>query len=106
MIVKKKFNVYDTVRINKTTNVFKKGNYLWSTELFKVAKILDTKPITYCLRDIKYEEILGGFYDYQQQKVRNTSYIYQIEMILKTRTRRGKKQLFVRWPGYSSDFDS
>ena len=73
IVKKKKFNVGDTVRINRTTNVFEKGNYLWSTELFKEAKNLDTKPITYRLRDIKYEEILGGFYDYEQQKVRNNS---------------------------------
>jgi len=103
---KNKFNVGDTVRINRTTNVFEKGNYLWSTELFKVAKILDTKPITYRLRDTKDEEILGGFYDYELQKVKNASEIYQIEKILKTRTRGGKKQLLVRWLGYNSDFDS
>jgi hypothetical protein len=41
-IVKKKFNVGYTVQINRPINVFEKGNYLWSTELFKVAKILDT----------------------------------------------------------------
>ena len=102
----KKFNVGDTVRINRTTNVFEKGNYLWSTELFKVAKILDTKPITYRLPDAKDKEILGGFYDCELQKVKNNSEIYQIEKILKTRTRRGKKQLLVRWLGYNSDFDS
>ena len=105
-IVKKKFNVCDTVRINRTNNVFEKGNHLWSTELFKVAKILDTKPITHRLRDNKDEDILGGFYDYELQKVKNNSEIYQIEKILKTRTRRGKKQLLVRWLGYNSDFDS
>ena len=103
---KKKFNVGDTVRINRTTNIFEKGNYLWSTELFKVSKILDTIPITYRLRDTKDDEILGGFYEYELQKVRNTSEIYQIEKILKSRTRRGKKQLLVRWLGYNSDFDS
>ena len=45
--VKKKFNVGDTVRINRTTNIFEKGNCLWTTELFKVSKILDTEPMTY-----------------------------------------------------------
>ena len=103
---KKKFNVGDTVRINRTTNIFEKENYLWSTELFKVSKILDTIPITYRLRDTKDDEILGGFYEYELQKVRNTSEIYQIEKLLKSRTRRGKKQLLVRWLGYNSDFDS
>ena len=105
-VKKKKFNVGDTVRINRTTNVFEKGNYLWSTDLFKVAKILDTKPITYRLRDTKDEEILCGFYDYELQKVKTNSEIYQIEKILKTLTRRGRKQLLVRWLGYNSDFDS
>ena len=77
-VKKKKFNVGDTVWINRTTNVFEKGNYLWSTELFKVAKFLDTKPITYRLRDTKDEEIFGDFYDYELQKVKNNSEIYQI----------------------------
>ena len=70
-----------------------------------MAKILDTKPITYRLRDTKDEEILGGFYDYELQKVKNTG-IYQIENILKTRTHRGMKQLLVCWLGYNSDFNS
>jgi hypothetical protein len=71
-----------------------------------VTKILDTKPITYRLRDTKDEEILRGFYDYELHKVKNNSEIYQIEKILKSRTRKGKKQLLVRWLGYNSDFDS
>ena len=59
---KKKFNIGDTVRINRTTNIFEKGNYLWSTELFKVSKILDTTPTTYRLGDTKDDEILGCLY--------------------------------------------
>ena len=46
-----------------------------------MSKILDTIPITYRLRDTKDDEILGGFYEYELQKVRNTSEIYQIEKI-------------------------
>ena len=67
--VKKKFNVGDTVRINRTTNIFEKVNYLWSTELFKVSKILDTEPTTYRLRDTKDDESLGDFYEYELQKL-------------------------------------
>jgi hypothetical protein len=37
-----------------------------------VSKFLDTKPITYRLRDMKDDEILGGFYDYELQKVGNS----------------------------------
>jgi hypothetical protein len=71
----KKFNVGDAVRINRTRNIFENGNYLWSTEIFKVSKILDTKPITYRLRDMKDEEILGVIYDYELQKFKNTGLI-------------------------------
>jgi hypothetical protein len=31
---KKKFDIGDTVRINRTRHIFEKGNYLWSTEFF------------------------------------------------------------------------
>ena len=61
--------------------------------------------MTYRLRDSKDDEILGGFYDYELQKVKDSG-IYQIEKVLKTRTRGGKKQLLVRWLGYNSEFDS
>jgi hypothetical protein len=67
----KKFNAGDTVLINRTSNIFEKGNYLWSTELFKVSKVLDTKPVTYHLRDIRDEEILGGLYEYELRKVKS-----------------------------------
>jgi len=33
-VVKKKFNTGDTVRINRLSIIFGKGNYLWPTELF------------------------------------------------------------------------
>ena len=76
-VLKKKFNVGDTVQINRTSDIFEKGNYLWSTELFNVSKVLDTKAVTYRLHDMKDEEILGG---YELQKVKITG-MYQIEKI-------------------------
>jgi hypothetical protein len=49
-----------------------------------VSKVLDTKPVTNWLRNTKDEEILSGFYDYELQKVKNNSKIYQIEKKLKS----------------------
>ena len=46
----------------------KRKNFLWFNERFKVSKILDTKPVTYRLRDTKDKDILGGFYDYEFHK--------------------------------------
>ena len=77
---------------------------MWSSEPYKVSKVIGTKPITYILRDMKNEEILHGFYEYELQTVKNG--IYQIEKILRSRTRKVKRQLLVRRLGYNSDFYS
>jgi hypothetical protein len=90
-VKKKKFNVGYTVRINRTSNIFEKGNY--------------TKHVTHRLRDMKDEEILGSFCEYELQKIKNKR-VYQIEKILKSRSSKGNRQLLVRWLGYDSDFDS
>ena len=60
-VVNSKFNVGVAVQINRTSYVFEEGNYLWSNELFKVSKALDTKPVTYRLRNMKDDEILDSF---------------------------------------------
>ena len=75
------------------------------TELFKVSKVLEIKPVTYHLRDTKDDEILGGFYECELQKVK-TSEINQIEMTIISQTRKGMRQLLVLWVGYKSEFDS
>ena len=59
-----KINIGCTVRINQTTNSLEKENYLWTTELFKVSKVLDTKLITCPLCDMNDEQSFDGFYDY------------------------------------------
>ncbi|XP_065572725.1 uncharacterized protein LOC136035056 [Artemia franciscana] len=104
-VVKNKFNVGDTVRINRKTNIFEKGNYLRSTELFKVSKVLDTKPVTYRLPFMKDDKILGSFYVYELQEGKNNGK-YQIGNKLKGRTCKNKRQLLVRRLGYNSDFNS
>ena len=58
---KKKFNLGDTVRKNRASNIFEKGNHLWSSELFKMSKIPDNTPMTYRLCDMKDDKILGVF---------------------------------------------
>ena len=101
---KEKFYVGDTVQINRTTNIFEMGNYLWSTKLFKASRVTENKPVTYSHRGIKDDEGLGGFYDYELQTLKSSG-MYYIEKLLKIRTYRGKRQLFLRWLGYNSDFD-
>ena len=50
-------NFDNTVQISRISYIFEKRKYLLSTELFKVSKILDTKPVMYRLSDMKYDEI-------------------------------------------------
>ena len=103
---KKKFNFGDIVRINRTSNIFEKLNFLWFTELFKMSKILDTKPLKILnVDDTARVTRFSVFFYYELQKVKNNE-MYQIEKILKSCTCRGKGQLLVRWLGYDSEFDS
>ena len=84
---------------------FFKVDYLWSIEIFKEFRILDTTPTTYPLSHMKDDEILSDFYHYKFRKDKNTE-IYHIENILKNGAHRGKRQLIVRWLGYNSDLDT
>lgn len=59
-----KFKVGDEVLITRYRNQFTKGYFQkFTDEIFKVAKIKSTEPITYALEDLKGEKILGGFYN-------------------------------------------
>lgn len=97
-----KFRVNDYVRISKFKNIFEKGyTPNWTTEIFRVKKILPTKPITYHLSDLNDSEIRGCFYEHELQKTQNKD-IYLIERIVR---RRGNK-FFVKWLGFSDKENS
>ena len=64
-----KFKVGDYVRISKYKNIFAKGyTPNWSEEVFVVSKIKNTVPWTYIINDLNGEEIIGTFYEKEQQK--------------------------------------
>ena len=66
-----------------------------STELFKLSEVIENKPVTYFLMNIRDEEILGGFKS-ELQKVKKNNGMYQIEKTLKSQNRKGKRHyLFV-----------
>jgi hypothetical protein len=102
-----KFKVGDKVRISKYKSVFDKG-YLpnWTTELFTVSKVLNTDPITYKIKDENEEEIKGIFYEQELVKFDKQDQDFEVEKILKTRTRNKKKEYFVKWVGYPNDMNS
>jgi hypothetical protein len=63
------YKVGDFVRIYRWKNTFEKGfKQNWTTEIFRIKRIMDTNPICYKLEDLDGEDILGSFYNQQLLK--------------------------------------
>ena len=102
---KSKFNVGDRVRITKKKKQFEKGfTPNWTEELFTINKVNSTTPVTYTIEDTKGKEIQGTFYEPELQRTKQE--IYRIQKVLKKRTKNGSKEVYVKWRGYSDDFNS
>lgn len=97
-----KFKENDFVRISKHREAFAKGyTPNWSNEIFTVYKVQNTNPTTYLLRDSKGEDILGGFYTEELQKVKFPD-VYLVEKVL----RRKKDMVYVKWLGLDKSHNS
>lgn len=97
-----KFKLGDSVRISKFKKTFDKGYQInWSAEIFQIHRINLTHPITYQLKDHKNANILGCFYEFELQKVKNKN-LFLVEKILK---RRGNK-VYVKWLGFNDSENS
>lgn len=95
------------VRIDLRKKVFEKSSTAnFSEEIYIVDKILNTQPITYKIKDQLGEVLNGSFYPEQLLKTDQT--IYRIDKVIRRRVDKasGKKQMLIRWKGYSPDFDS
>ena len=102
---KPKYKINDLVRISlKRRELFDKpsGNIKWSEELFKIYKINRSNVITYQIKDMNDEIIKGIFYEKELQLSKNITGEYIIEKILKTKG----NQMYVKWRGYSNNFNS
>lgn len=97
-----KFKFGDYVRISKQREAFTKG-YMpnWSNEIFKVIDVKYTIPTTYYLKDSRNEEIKGGFYESELQKVKYPD-VYLVEKVVR---RKGNK-VFVKWLGMDKTHNS
>ena len=96
-----KFKVSNHVRISKYKNSFAKGYAPhWSEEVFVVSGIKNTVPWTYVIKDLNGEEISGSFYEKELQKTSQEK--FRIEKVL---SEKGDN-LYVKWKGYDSRFDS
>ena len=69
IITKSKFKIGDRVRIsNKKSTFSNKYKNNWSREIFVIYKINNTDPVTYSIKDLNDEKIIGSFYDYELKK--------------------------------------
>lgn len=100
--LKQKFSVNDSVRVSKYKHIFRKG-YLpsWSNEIFTIHRVMNSRPITYILRDYEGDVIEGAFYEQELMKT-NHKDTFLVEKVIR---RRGNKVL-VRWLGFDSRHDS
>ncbi len=61
---KPKFRVNDFVRVSRLKRIFTKGyEPSWSHEIYSVAEVKNTLPVTYSLKDWKGEVLKGVFYE-------------------------------------------
>ena len=96
-----KFRIGDQVRIAKLKRHFEKCyTPNWTEEVFVVDQILPTQPVTYKIRDLADEPIVGSFHEQQMQKT--TQSTFRIEKVLRKR----KGQALVKWKGYPDKFNS
>ena len=101
-----KFHIADQVRITKKKKHFEKGyTYNWMQEVFTVTEVQPTYPYTYKLEDARGEKVTGTFYEPELQLAKPQT-TFKIEKVLRKRTtKEGKKELYVKWLGYSKDFN-
>ena len=96
-----KFKVSDHVWISKYKNIFAKVyTPNRSEDLFVNKKVKNTVPWTYVISDLNDEECIGTFYEKELQKTNQRE--FRIEKIIK---KKGD-QLYVKWKGYDSSFNS
>ena len=94
------------MRIFVAKGPFAKG-YLpnWTEQIYTVSRVLNTEPEQYKLQDYHREEIRGSFYAAELQRVVPPER-YAVEKVIRTRKVRGRTQYFVKWHGYSNEFNS
>jgi hypothetical protein len=64
-----KFKVGDRVRLSEYKYTFNnKYGINWTREMFLVSKVLNTQPVTYKIKDLNNEEVIGSFYNEELQK--------------------------------------
>ena len=106
---KYKFKVNDKARISHLKYIFQREyQEKWTEEMFMITHRHSEQGIPlYRLKDFANEPVDGYFYERELQKVtKDADALFRVEKVLKTRTRKGQKEHFVKWMGWPKKFNS
>ena len=96
-----RYDLGDRVRIAKQRTPFDKGYLpMFSSELYKIDKVKKIRPNTYQLRRVTDDvPVVGKFYNEELSRTQERDKKLIIEKVIKSRTRRGVTEHFVKWKG-------
>ncbi|CAL1671911.1 unnamed protein product [Lasius platythorax] len=97
-----RFKVNDPVGVSKFKTIFEKGyTPNWTNEIFRIAKVQRTYPVTYLLTDSRRKSIAGKLYEHELLRVSDPD-VYLVEKVLR---RKGNK-VYVKWLEMDSSHNS
>ena len=105
----KLFKVGDQVRLTYKKRTFRRGyEQKWTEEIFSISHAYYRNGVpVYKVKDYDGEQIKGGFYGFELQKVdKDRDVLWKIEQLLKKKRVKGQTMLLVRWLGWPKKFDS
>ena len=104
---KARFAVGDHVRTTKFRGAFTRGYAeQWTREIFVVHRVrLDQSPVTYELKDLAGEPILGTYYAKELQRVAKPE-TFIVERVIRSTGRGRTRKHLVKWLGYPDSFNS
>ena len=104
-----KLKVGDQVKLTFIKHVFSREyGERWTSEFFFITtrSVKQGLPL-YTLKDWNNDPIQGTFYEKELQIVRTDDETkYNIEKIIKKRTRKGVREVFVKWQGWRDNFNT
>ena len=97
----------DSVRISAIHTPFDRGYHRnFTTEVWTVSKVMDNLPLArYIVKD-EHNEELNSVLNENELIAYQPSDVFQIDKVIRTRWRKGKKELLVSWLHYDDKFNS
>ena len=104
--ISSKLKTGDKVRLQYNRKPFDKGYYPnWTDEIFTIEKTdKGDKKVVFRIKDYSGNKLEQRFYPEELQKI--TENLHRIEKVIKRRTKKGIKEVFVKWLNYPESYNS